>query len=589
MRILSTRKLFLPALSIVAGVLLLLALFGVSTYRNLDRQKAAALEALRTKGMVLLEALEAGARTGMMMPEWNEDSVETLIREICRNEVIAYIYLIGSDGNVAHAGGATPPSGVNFPPLSAENAHQVIEQTRTLPDGTSVYELARRFHPYPELPRSNQSGRMMLTPHGEAFAHSHKEDLLVIGLKMTAFSEARRADLLHAFMMAGVLLLLGSAALFFIIVIQNYYLVNKAFDQTKDYTRQVLASLPNGLIGINAAGRITSYNHQALEMLGMNDNRMKEANLDDIIDIHSNGIESALNQRLMIQDKEILHQRHSGERIPLAISISSIRGENGSASGAVIMLRDLTEIKRLETNLRRAEKLAAIGQLAARMAHEIRNPLSSIRGFAQFLNHSLKNRPQEQDYAATMVAEVDRINRVVSDLLSLSRPVEVKPVECSVYDLVRHVIRLVADEAGAKRVALHLEVAAEFAPCRVDPNQITQALLNLALNSLQAVEPGGAVRIGAALDRSGELKLWVSDNGHGIPLEHQNQVFDPFFTTRSHGTGLGLAIVQQIVESHNGEIAVESPIAGNTRGCRFTIRIPTAAHVILTDVAILDT
>jgi two-component system sensor histidine kinase HydH len=188
-----------------------------------------------------------------------------------------------------------------------------------------------------------------------------------------------------------------------------------------------------------------------------------------------------------------------------------------------------------------------------------------------------------------MVAEVDRINRVVSDLLSLSRPVEVKPVECSVYDLVRHVMRLVADEAGAKRVALHLEVAAEFAPCRVDPNQITQALLNLALNSLQAVEPGGAVRLGAALDRSGELKLWVSDNGHGIPLEHQNQIFDPFFTTRSHGTGLGLAIVQQIVESHNGEIAVESPIAGNTRGCRFTIRIPTAAHVILTDVAILDT
>lgn len=239
------------------------------------------------------------------------------------------------------------------------------------------------------------------------------------------------------------------------------------------------------------------------------------------------------------------------------------------------MLRDLTELKRLETKLRRAEKLAVIGQLAARMAHEIRNPLSSVRGFAQFLKHSLNGRPQEQDYAATMVTEVDRINRVVSDLLSLARPVEAKPVAYSICELVRHVLRLVADEANSKSVSLHLDMPSDMVPCTVDPNQLTQALLNLVLNSLQAAEPGGAIRIGAALDQSGELKLWVSDNGHGIPPEHQNQIFDPFFTTRSYGTGLGLAIVQQIVESHNGEITVESPVAHNTRGCRFTIRIPT--------------
>lgn len=576
MRILTTKRLFLPALSIVTGVIVLLVLFGISTYRNLDRQKAAALEALRSQGIVLLEALEAGARTGMMLPMWNEDSVDMLIKEICHNEVIAYIYLIGPDGKVSHAGGATQPSETAFPSIPVENDNQILEQFRTLPSGKTVYELARRFHPYPILGTNNHHGQMIPTPHGEAFLHSHKNDVVVIGLKMTSYTEARHGDLMHAFMMAGVLLLLGSAALFFIFVIQNYYLVNKAFDQTKDYTRQVLASLPNGLIGIDPTGRITSYNQQALKMLGINDNRLREADLNNVMNIQLGCIDSVIDQCQTIQDKEIFHQNPSGERIALALSISPILGESGSASGAVIMLRDLTEIKRLETKLRRAEKLAAIGQMAARMAHEIRNPLSSVRGFAQFLKHSLNGRPREQDYAETMVTEVDRINRVVSDLLSLARPVEVKPVEFNICELVRHVLRLVADEANSKIVSLQLEVPSDILPCKVDPNQLTQALLNLVLNSLQAVEPGGAIKVGATIDPSGELIIWVSDDGHGIAPEHQNQIFEPFYTTRSYGTGLGLAIVQQIVESHNGEIAVESPVDSNTRGCRFTIRIPKA-------------
>jgi two-component system sensor histidine kinase HydH len=198
-----------------------------------------------------------------------------------------------------------------------------------------------------------------------------------------------------------------------------------------------------------------------------------------------------------------------------------------------------------------------------------------VRGFAQFLKHSLKDRPQEQDYAATIVEEVDRINGVVSDLLRLARPVETLPVECSIPDVVRHVERLVAHDARSGDVNLKIDIAADIKRCRVDPNQVTQALLNLVLNALHAAEPGGTVHVGAATAGTGELRLWVSDNGHGIRPEHMDKIFDPFFTTRSHGTGLGLAIVQQIVESHNGEINVESPQAPGRRGCKFTIRIPS--------------
>ncbi|MBI5579524.1 MAG: PAS domain-containing protein [Deltaproteobacteria bacterium] len=573
MKILLSKKMYLPALSIVAGVVLLLALFGVSTYRNLDRQKAAAMESLHNQAIALLQALEAGARAGMMMSMWHEDSFDALIREISRNDAIDYIYMISPDGKVSHYGGTIRLSDTIVPLFPPDDDSRIREEVRSLPDGSTVYELAKRFQPYPIAPESGHH-RQMMPQNGDAFDHSHASDLVVVGLRMTGFSETRQADLHHAFMMVGVLLLLGTAALFFIFVIQNFYLVHKTLKQTKDYTQQVLASMANGLIGVDPDGRITSYNHRALELLGVGDTRLKEKGLNAILDYKATGIDATLNRCEVVLEKELIHQKPSGGQISLALSTTPILDEAGACLGAVLELRDLTEIKRLETNLRRAEKLAAIGQLAAGVAHEIRNPLSSIRGFAQFLKHALKGHPQEQDYAAIMVEEVDRINRVVSDLLSLARPLETKPLACSITELINHVARLVANDAHSRNVTLAIDMAADIGCCRVDPNQLTQALLNLLLNALQAVEPGGFVRIGADTDEAGGLRIRVSDDGHGIPREQLDKIFDPFFTTRSRGTGLGLAIVHQIVDNHNGEIRVESPVAQGQRGSCFTIRIP---------------
>jgi two-component system sensor histidine kinase HydH len=567
---------YLPALSIVAGIAFLLALIGVSTYRNLDRQKAAALGALGQQGKALIQALEAGARTGMMMPMWSEDAVDTLVKEISRNEAIGYVYIIEPDGKIAHRGGAVKPAGIEYPFTPPESTSQILDTIRSQPDGSTYYELAKLFNPYSPPPGAGHSPHMM-GPGRDASGHHHVGDMVVIGFKMTAYSEARRADIQHAFMMAGVLLLLGTGVLFFIIVIQNFYLVDKTLKQTKDYTRQVLANMANGLIGIDTAGRVTSYNQKALELLGLNDAGFRENHLSALIDFKACGIEATLEQCQVHLEKEFQHRKASGEHVALALSSTPILDESGSCQGAVLLLRDLTEIKRLETQLRRAERLAAVGRLAAGVAHEIRNPLSSIRGFAQFLQRSLNGQPREQDYAATMVAEVDRIDRVVSGLLSLARPVETKPAACSIPDLVHHVIRLVAGDARSRDISLDIDVAAGVGPARVDPNQITQALLNLVLNALHAVAPGGVVTIGAAIEESGGLRLWVSDNGCGIPTELLDKVFDPFFTTSSRGTGLGLAMVQQIVEGHRGEITVESPLTEDRRGCRFTIRIPDAA------------
>jgi two-component system sensor histidine kinase HydH len=296
--------------------------------------------------------------------------------------------------------------------------------------------------------------------------------------------------------------------------------------------------------------------------------------LNSLVDFKDSGIGKTLAECVSILDHEIFLKNQEGDAVPVSLSATPILDEAGSCQGAVIVLRDLSEIKKLEEKVRRSEKLAAVGELAAGIAHEIRNPLSSIRGFAQFLRHALKGRPQEQAYADTMVSEVDRINRVVSDLITFARPMATQPVPTEIAELVEHVARLVDADARSRDVQIRTRVA-DLGKLPLDANQATQALLNLLLNALQAVDRGGCIEVGAEFDVvKKHLHLWVADNGPGIAPHKKEKIFEPFFTTREKGTGLGLAIVHKIVENHEGEIKIESPPPGSSRGCRFTMIIP---------------
>jgi two-component system sensor histidine kinase HydH len=222
--------------------------------------------------------------------------------------------------------------------------------------------------------------------------------------------------------------------------------------------------------------------------------------------------------------------------------------------------------------------LAAIGKLAAGVAHEIRNPLSSIRGFAQYLRNAFKDKPRERDYTETIVLEVDRINSVVTDLLTFARPMEAELIPTDLTELIEHAVRLVEEDALSLNINIQTDIQ-DLSKIPLDANQMTQAILNLLLNALQAVKNGGRIEVGAELNPSDSLlKIWVEDDGSGIAAEQKEKIFDPFFTTREKGTGLGLAIVHKIVENHSGEINLQSPLAGKTRGCRFTITIPIKSH-----------
>ena len=574
MRILKLKRLYLPALSILAVVVLLLILISISTYRNLERQEKTVLTFVHQQGLAILHTLEAGARSGMVMNQWGKDSIGSLILETGKDENIAYVYLIDLQGTVIHHSNPSfgGMSSAWRPQLDDEN--RVQSRVRKLADGTQVYDLAKRFSPRPSSLMTPGHRGMMGDGYGMP-SHRHSDAVIVLGLKMTAFEAARRSDIHHAVVMAAILVALGTGALFFIFVIQNYYLVDRTLEQTRDYTRQVVANMANGLLSIDPEGRIRSYNRLALELLGLREAGVDGKDLASVIDFQETGIHSTLSSCQPVFEREYLHRQKSGALMPMTLSVTPILDEKQTCTGAVILLRDLREIKKLEEKVRHSEKLAAIGELAAGVAHEIRNPLSSIKGFARFLAHSLSDRIQEKEYAEIMVKEVDRINRVVNDLLTFARPMEPEPAPTDVLELAEHTMRLVETDARSRDIKIRSKINPDLKRFLLDANQITQALLNLMLNALQEVDNGGAIDVGADVNESGtRLNIWVEDNGPGIPRDKKKKIFDTFFTTREKGTGLGLSIVHKIVENHRGEIRVESPLPGKTGGSRFIITLP---------------
>jgi two-component system sensor histidine kinase HydH len=573
MQILHLKKLYLPALSLVAIIFLLLVLISISTYRNLDREKTRALHFLHRQGVTLLRSIEASARTGMQSLMWQEVSLGKLLRETTKDNEIAYVYLIDGHGLILHHSEPSKEGEASVWKPDLIDKDQIVTRINVLPDGKRIYEMAKYFSPMYE-PSIIHSKNNILTPGEISEQHSHRGDSIVLGMKMTAFEDARHADIQHALIMAGIILVLGSGALFFIFVIQNYYLVNRTLKQTQDYTRQVVASMATGLLSVDLSGKIISYNLLALELLGMEEYEIKDMDINGFPDFKETGIFEKLDDCKSVLDREINYHKKSGETVPLALSTTPIMGEDNSCQGAVIILRDLREIKQLEEKVRRSEKLAAIGELAAGVAHEIRNPLSSIKGFAQYLRHTLKDKPREKEYAETMVSEVDRINTVITDLLTFARPMEAELIPTDVTELVEHTIRLVQPDAQSRNVSVQMNIS-DLSKIPLDAHQMTQAILNLLLNALQAVKNGGRIEIGAEFDPSDSLlKIWVEDDGSGIIASQKEKIFDPFFTTREKGTGLGLPIVHKIVENHGGEINLESPPFGKNQGTRITLSIP---------------
>lgn len=229
----------------------------------------------------------------------------------------------------------------------------------------------------------------------------------------------------------------------------------------------------------------------------------------------------------------------------------------------------------IEKNLRSAEKLSTLGEMAAVLAHEIRNPLGSIRGTAEILRDDYRPGDPKYEFIDIQIKETERLNRVVEEFLRMARPAPTEMVRCRVQDELETVALLVANDANERRVSLVLEPTTADVVVKGDGEKLRQTFLNIALNALQAMPDGGRLTISTSMYRDNErgrvCEIRFLDSGKGIDAESLDRIFEPFYTTRPDGTGLGLSISKKIIESHGGMLQVESIVG---QGTTVLVRLP---------------
>jgi two-component system sensor histidine kinase HydH len=574
------KSLYLPALTIVATVLTLLIIIAVSTYRNISRERGRVEESLLREGLVIIRAIEAVVRAEFPSASPDVSRIQKITEELSREPGIAGIHLFDGGGNLLVAS----PAGEAKEKIAREKTQDVSSLTLLLKErgvitryqpaqgGERTFEVIKPFRPlsYKAPLALLRESEKKLDPKEEPLNQWAKDKIISLRLRLGTFEKARKEDIHHAFLMGGILVVLGTGALYFIFIVQNYYLVDRTLAQMKTYTENVVESMADGLISVDNDKKIVTLNRRAAEFLGDEEKNLKGLRISNIFDLD---IETLLkDQKMIIRDMEVEIKPPSGGRIPLSLSAAPLKDETGREMGLVLLLRDLREIRELQDKVRRSERLASLGRLAAGVAHEIRNPLSSIRGFAQYFMRRLKGQEEEQGYASIMVKEVDRLNRVISELLDFARPKEPHREPQALEEIIDYSLKLLQSEFSQLKIKVEKSFEPDLPKVEVDRDQISQALLNLFLNSLESIEGGGKIEISLKkLSQPPVLEVAIMDTGRGIAREDLGKVFEPFFSTKRKGSGLGLAIVHQIVEGHGGDIAVDSR---EGMGTTFRITLP---------------
>jgi signal transduction histidine kinase len=241
-------------------------------------------------------------------------------------------------------------------------------------------------------------------------------------------------------------------------------------------------------------------------------------------------------------------------------------------STVIVIFEDLTAEKRMEEELRRADRLRSLGELSAGVAHEIRNPLTGIATTAQVLKEKLVGDKEKEKYLKVILEEIARLDNIIKNLLDFARPDSPHPTELSLSSLIENALGLLTDTAREKRVSLHFESGLVDDRCLLDGDQIKQVILNIVLNGIQACSGGGIanVYVREAADPA-FVEIELADTGSGIPDEIADKLYNPFFTTRSEGIGMGLSISRKIIENHGGRIYHRSSLG---TGTSFFIELP---------------
>jgi PAS domain S-box-containing protein len=341
------------------------------------------------------------------------------------------------------------------------------------------------------------------------------------------------------------------------------------------FNEDIIQTMTNGLVVIDETGRVTVFNkaaaaisgYDAAEILGR---PLRDAmpNCGDLVHI----IETTLANPSAVKHPqcEINIRHQDGSLLPLAVSTSPLYGSDDKVGGVVCLFEDLTESRALAAERRRLDRLAALGEMSAVVAHEIRNPMAGIAAGVEYMGKNIPADSPQKEGVSMIMGEIGRVNRILEDILSIARPFQLKLSSQAAPDIVEHVLRRYQGRIEAKAIRVNCRYAASLPPVRADRERLEQALTNLMLNAVEAMTREGTLTIGLDADDSW-LTIVVEDTGSGISPEARRRIFEPFFTTKARGTGLGLAVARRVIEEHGGTIEVTSQPG---QGTTFIVRLP---------------
>lgn len=368
---------------------------------------------------------------------------------------------------------------------------------------------------------------------------------------------------------------------------ENWYLYQE-LRQEEIFRERIIEGMLNGVFVIDRDGNVTLANRRARDLSGYRQRHVRALKIEELI-VGGSGSGNSRSPVLKIFEgagpiihKEAFLQRKDGKLIPIRMNIALMTGEDGAIQGAIIEFADLSEIKRMEEEIRHLDRLAVLGRFTSAVAHEVRNPLTGIAAGIQYLARTQELDAEQRKSISLILDEVERLNRIVNDLFKVAKPRNLLYQKVSVSDLIERSKRSIADLITSKNISFESKIGEDVPSIEVDPDQIVQVLINLIKNAGEAVANGGRIcvsaRIGTDADRVSSLKdntnvvcIEVVDNGGGIDPEDREKIWEPFFSRKKNGTGLGLFVSQSIIQNHRGWIAVSSEPGS---GSAFRVYLP---------------
>jgi two-component system, NtrC family, sensor histidine kinase HydH len=403
-----------------------------------------------------------------------------------------------------------------------------------------------------------------------------QDKYLLIGINLEGYYMRYNQIKQRVMMNYFIILMLSLLGVYMIFRVQESLVVKRTLNNMKDYTTKLLETMDSGVISVNKQNIIKTFNRKSEQIFQLTKDEVIGKDAEEILPIQVKDksiYQLGLQEGEKIEEEIELITKNHIKKI-LEVNTSMLSGESDQTGGMVILVRDISRFKRLSEEMNRNKRLASLGKLSSGIAHEIRNPLSSIRGLAQFLFQSCTEKDERRADLKIILDEVDRLNQLINEILDFSRPKKLDISQFSLQEIIKELVQLLKLESKEKEISFQLVLSQKEQFIDADRNQVRQALMNILLNSIQAIPQKGGIVISlekSTLKDENMIQIIVQDNGVGIDSTDLSHIFDPFFTTRSNGSGLGLSIAYNIIELHQGTIKVESE---KGKGTKMSVFLP---------------